>query len=227
MRATIRHSYTVSSKFSSQPSPTFPNRAVVPAGHVMYATAVTSSTTSSTTLSSIDNSNKLPDNIQSMINDAVQAKLGATNISQNDNNNTSTNPDHTKSMIDEAIATKLDQFPSSQISQIDVDSLVNKAVDDKFSSYDNRLTNLEEPPVPKVPSTESITTLIKNGVQKELKPISARVSTTENSLGVHTSLPPLKNLTNLFATLKRKRQSVHPVAIMATSKLSKNICHIF
>lgn len=73
VRSTIRHSRTVSKKITSTTKNTSPP-SNPPATHVTYATVVTGSTSTST-LSPSDKNQELPENIQAMIEDAVQTCL--------------------------------------------------------------------------------------------------------------------------------------------------------
>ena len=220
-RATIRHSNAVREKYSPSTQKASTTVENAPTSQVTYATAVSGSTTSSTTISSME-APKLPDNIKSMIDEAVQTKLNQTHPPSNDDTTSPILPDNILSLIDAAVEKKLDNMSQSHITAADVETLINTAVTDKISPYATRITTLEELPVPDIPSHESITTTIKTEVQKELKSISSRVSTIENSLGAHTEQTNTR-LHSLEETLRKQTESIDKFMAAMTAPTNNHI----
>ena len=186
-RATIRHSRSVRSKFGKSSQNSSPSSSPTPANHVSYATAVSASA-ATFTLTNPDNNPKLPENIQAMIDDAVHTKISQSQPSPvNDTSDISVLPENIQTMINDAIETKLSKLPSSQQSQEDVETLIEKAVNEKFSPYDTRLMILEETPIPEIPTIDSFKSTITTEIQNQLQPIDDRVGVIETSFGSHTA----------------------------------------
>ena len=202
------------SKFAA-PSPNNPPLAI------SYATAVSGATTTSR-LTSHDNLTKLPENIQAMIDEAVQAKFTETSLSHDKVPAPVSLPENIQTLIDDAVANKLNQLPQRYPTQQEVENLIDKAINEKLSTYESRLDTIENTPLPEIPTTEFITTTISSEVKAHLKPLDTRVGIIETTLGSHTEQSN-QRLQSLEEIIRQQNQSLNNFMAAMTASNNNHI----